>query len=71
MMARCIDCKHFDMRAHAAFAKLGLGRCKVADFAPATFVTAGYARQCEKFDAAPEEVSAKRIKFLEHSEVTK
>lgn len=69
MTHRCIDCQHFANaeRQIAGSARLGLGKCKVTDLAPATFLTASYARECPKFTAAPAELVARRIQFLNPS----
>lgn len=70
-MSRCIDCVHFSSAEHIAkgFARLGLGKCAVTAMAPATFLTAGFARECPKFEAAAADVAAKRNQFLEHEGV--
>ncbi len=70
---RCVDCSNFASAEKIApgFARLGLGKCNVTDLAPATFLTAIYARECASFSPAPADVVAKRIEFLGHKEVTK
>ena len=41
-----------------------MGRCKARSDPVGTFVTASYARECDLFKAAPEEVTVKRVEFL-------
>jgi hypothetical protein len=66
---KCIDCRSFNMRAADSaapgYAKLGMGKCDMKTHAPATFVTAAYARKCELFEKAADDVILKRIEWME------
>ena len=65
MKHTCCECLHFDLRAAGGvYAKLGLGKCIVHSLGRAEFVTAAYARECEKFAAADADTVAKRNAFL-------
>lgn len=65
---KCIDCQHLDLKsAGNAYAKLGMGKCKSRTLPPATFITAAYARECDTFEAAPAEVVAKRIEWMDRT----
>lgn len=64
---RCVDCQNFQNAEHIAkgSARQGWGKCKATVMAPATFITAAYSRECDRFEAAPADVVAKRIAFLD------
>lgn len=62
MMISCADCKHFNLRDAGQMARLGCGRC--AFDKPATTYPALRLRECGKFEAADEAITAKRRQWL-------
>lgn len=68
MVARCIDCCHFDLKSAEAMspgvAKAGLNRCKVIVLGVGQFMAATYERECAKFQAAEASVVDPRLDFL-------
>lgn len=66
-----LDCAEFDMRAAAPeIAKLGMGYCRSIPIVKGEFVTATYARECERFKPAAEATVAKRRAILEPKKET-
>lgn len=68
MVAPCIRCNHFDLKAAEAMspgaAKAGLNRCKVIVLGTGQFMAAGYERDCPKFDEAEASIVDARYVFL-------
>lgn len=63
----CTDCLHLDLQSiGAANARLGFGKCKARKLDPATFITSGAARQCDRFEQAPADVVAKRVIYIDN-----
>ena len=68
-MPACVDCAHFDMRsAGPEIARQGMGYCKSIPITKGAFVTATYARECERFKPASAETVAKRHAILKPKE---
>lgn len=64
MSSQCIDCKQFSLREAGAMARLGFGHCAF-DKSRASFYSATYKRQCQRFDPTEQGVCANRRAWLE------
>lgn len=55
---RCLECRGLDLQSHPEQARGGFGWCALKPVPQ--FVSAGMARNCLEFEAAPEDVVAPR-----------
>lgn len=63
MTIQCINCQNFNLQAAGKdWAVIGFGEC---DALRGAYKSARYARECDRFTAAPEETATKRREWLE------
>lgn len=61
---RCIECAHYRLKDAGPLCSMGFGVCGKSD-ETASFPSAVYPRQCEKYSKAPDRVIALRHRYLE------
>lgn len=64
MTRHCVNCTDFDLKSAPEVARLGLGYCKAIDITKGAYVTATFARECDKFKPASADVVAKRLAYI-------
>ncbi len=66
MDRRCVDCSHYDLQASPeGLARHGFGYCPLRSMHKGHTFSAVRPHQCEKFQAAPAPVAAKRMTWLQ------
>lgn len=67
---RCLHCVNFNLKSYPSHAKVGYGRCMIADIyrQGAVFMSTSADIECDKFKQSKEEIITRRNEWYESGE---